>query len=182
MSFNTNKVYLLIEREFILLNKSVYKIGKTKQSNFKRFNTYPKGSELLFYSACCNCSNIENKIIKLFLSKYKQRKDIGTEYFEGDYKQMLKDMNNIIANEELKDNEHDIEYLNKPINVNNEETQQKINIKSKAKSEYNKKYYNNKKEKLALILKSNKSKCKSVKNITTETIEDLVNNFIRTNI
>ena len=39
-------VYILITREFIRSNENVYKIGRTKNLK-RRFNTYPKGSELL---------------------------------------------------------------------------------------------------------------------------------------
>jgi hypothetical protein len=94
----SDKIYLLIEREFIISNQTVYKIGKTTQENFKRFNAYPKDSQLLFYRVCQFCNN-EKKIIKLFKTKYKQRTDFGTEYFEGNFQQMIKDINNIIDNE-----------------------------------------------------------------------------------
>jgi len=45
-------VYLLQTREFINSNLPVYKIGKTKQTNNLRFNSYPKGSKL-FVQLCC---------------------------------------------------------------------------------------------------------------------------------
>ena len=41
-------IYLLQEREFFRKKENVYKIGKTKQLNYKRFNSYPKGSILFF--------------------------------------------------------------------------------------------------------------------------------------
>ena len=46
-------IYLIHLREFLTQNKSIFKIGKTKQINEKRFNSYPKGSELKFL-ICCN--------------------------------------------------------------------------------------------------------------------------------
>jgi phage/plasmid-associated DNA primase len=93
-------IYLLQTREFITTNQNVYKIGKTTQENNARFNSYPKGSRLLFQIICNNCHNNEKEIIKLFIGKYKQRKDIGYEYFEGDYKDMIKDIFDIIFNQE----------------------------------------------------------------------------------
>jgi phage/plasmid-associated DNA primase len=93
-------IYLLQEREFIKTNEPVYKIGKTTQQNTARFNNYPKGSKLLFQIICNNCHNNEKEIKKSFIDKYKQRKDIGIEYFEGDYKAMIKDLFDIIFNKE----------------------------------------------------------------------------------
>ena len=86
---NTEYIYLLIEREFINAKQSIFKVGKTTQSNNKRIKQYPKGSMLLYQSICQNCGNIEKQIIKKFKEEFKQRKDIGTEYFEGDYKIMI---------------------------------------------------------------------------------------------
>ena len=91
-------IYLIHTREFYNHDELVYKIGKTKKLNFHRFNQYPRGSVLLFQTNCNDCDICETKIIKLFKSKYKQRKEIGTEYFEGDYLQMKKDICNIVEN------------------------------------------------------------------------------------
>ena len=72
-------VYLIREREFIQLNKPIYKIGKTKQSNFTRFSQYPKDSAMIFQSACSDCDICEKEIIKCFKIKYLQKKEIGNE-------------------------------------------------------------------------------------------------------
>ena len=85
----TNYVYLLQEREFIKTKENIYKVGMTKKENHKRFNQYPKGSILLFQLICNDCKNIEKLVIKKFKETFKQRKDIGNEYFEGDYKNMI---------------------------------------------------------------------------------------------
>ena len=82
-------IYLLIEREFIKTNENIFKLGKTKQSNLKRFDSYPKGSKLLYQTICSDCDSIEILLIKIFKKTYKQRKDIGNEYFEGNYKHMI---------------------------------------------------------------------------------------------
>jgi hypothetical protein len=89
---NLQYVYLIQEREFVQSGKPVFKIGKTKQPNFSRFKQYPKGSVMIHHSTCFNCDECENEIIKLFKTKFQQRTDIGTEYFEGDYKVMLCDI------------------------------------------------------------------------------------------
>ncbi len=36
-------IYLIQEREFINSKQPIYKIGRTKQNNYKRFEQYPKG-------------------------------------------------------------------------------------------------------------------------------------------
>jgi hypothetical protein len=89
-------IYLLQEREFIKTKENIYKIGKTTQPNNERLKQYPKGSSLLLQSICSDCHNIEKNLIKIFKNKFKQRIDIGTEYFEGDYKQMICYINDII--------------------------------------------------------------------------------------
>jgi hypothetical protein len=85
----TNYIYLLQEREFIKTNEKIYKVGMTKKENFERFNQYPKGSVLLFQIICHDCKNMEVQVIKQFKEKFIQRKDIGSEYFEGNYKSMI---------------------------------------------------------------------------------------------
>lgn len=54
----TGYIYLLQEREFISLNKEIFKIGKTKQENLKRLKQYSKGSELIIQLQCENCDII----------------------------------------------------------------------------------------------------------------------------
>jgi len=90
-------IYLIQEREFIHLEKPIFKVGKTKQRNFTRFTQYPKESALIFQSACNNCDLCEKEILQLFKKKYEQKKNIGTEYFEGDYTCMLSDISDIIT-------------------------------------------------------------------------------------
>lgn len=92
----TNYIYLVHEREFATSNQNVFKIGKTKQENMKRIYQYPKGSILKLYIECQDCDKIETQLIKDFITKYHHRKDIGSEYFEGDFKQMVMDICNCI--------------------------------------------------------------------------------------
>ena len=98
-SIKCEYVYLLQEREFINSGQSVYKIGRTKQLNDKRFKQYPKNSMLLLQTICNNCTICENQIMNTFKQKYIHRVDIGSEYFEGDFKEMQRDIFNIVMNE-----------------------------------------------------------------------------------
>ena len=82
-------IYLIHEREFVNSYQDIYKIGKTRKENNKRFISYPKGSVLLFQIICTDCDNVEKELIDIFKDKFVQRKDIGTEYFQGDYQEMI---------------------------------------------------------------------------------------------
>jgi hypothetical protein len=88
-NISTNYIYLLQLREFIKTKENIYKIGRTTQENYKRFHSYPKGSILLFQMICSNCKEMEKVLIKIFKNLFIQRKEIGTEYFEGDYQKMI---------------------------------------------------------------------------------------------
>jgi hypothetical protein len=93
----TNYVYLLREREFIKSNEEIYKIGKTTKPNHTRFNQYPKGSVLMFQIMCNDCSITEKNIISIFKTKFNHQKDIGSEYFEGDYTEMMAVMYSVVS-------------------------------------------------------------------------------------
>jgi hypothetical protein len=136
-----NSIYLLQEREFINSNQNIYKIGRTKQENIQRFNQYPKGSKLLLHIVCDDCDILESELIRDFKNKYIYRKDIGNEYFEGDYKEMIKDIYNKITNCEkiedlnIKNNDYsrlcykDIDDFISDFEEKTKEYSKKINIK-----------------------------------------------------
>jgi hypothetical protein len=110
----SNYIYLLKEREFIHTCQDIYKIGMTKKPNHQRFNQYPKGSILLFQMICSDCNYFEKKLIALFKEKFVLRKDIGNEYFEGNYEIMMDYIYSTIRNipsatqEEEKEERKDI--------------------------------------------------------------------------
>ncbi len=85
----TNYIYLLQLREFVKTKENVYKVGRTTQENHKRFAQYPKGSVLLFQMICNDCVCVEKDVLEKFRQNFKQRKDFGNEYFEGDYRNMI---------------------------------------------------------------------------------------------
>jgi hypothetical protein len=95
-------IYLLQEREFVNSKANVYKVGKTRQSNLKRFNSYPKGSLILLYSECCNCDKTEKYILSMLRKKFIKRTEYGAEYFEGDSTEMKLEINKIIFNVDKK--------------------------------------------------------------------------------
>lgn len=93
---NLEYVYLLQERTAVALNKPIYKIGRTNQPNFERFKGYHKGYKILLHVVCNDCKDIEQKIIDLFITNYNHYTEYGNEYFEGDYKSMIKDIFTLI--------------------------------------------------------------------------------------
>ena len=91
-------IYIIKLREFINNGEDVYKIGKTKKNNFNRFKNYPKGSRLLYYVKVNEYDKVEKIIIEIFKKKYKQRRDLGLEYFEEKFVEIETEINSIICN------------------------------------------------------------------------------------
>jgi len=81
-------IYLVKEREFIKTEEEIYKIGRSAQYNAKRINQYPNGSIILLIIFCGNSEEIEKFLITEFKKLFKQRRDIGLEYFEGCFLKM----------------------------------------------------------------------------------------------
>ena len=96
-----NYIYLLRTREFVTANQNVYKIGRTNQTHTNRFKQYPKGSELILQYSCNDCIACEKGLLYIFRVNYIKRKDIGSEYFEGDVTSMKRDIHNFIDNEKV---------------------------------------------------------------------------------
>jgi len=93
-------IYLLQPLQSITNNENIYKIGKTKRNNFKRFNEYPSGSILIIQSSCRDCDLMEKTLLKLFNDKFIKKTEYGREYFEGDVTEMKRLINSEIMNEE----------------------------------------------------------------------------------
>jgi hypothetical protein len=91
-------VYMLIEREFIKTKEPIYKIGRT--GNFhQRMKSYPKNSEIIMSFVVTNCIKVETLLMRSFKQKFKQRIDIGQEYFEGELKELKKVFQEIVLPE-----------------------------------------------------------------------------------
>jgi hypothetical protein len=94
---NNEFIYLIKEREFIKTKEKIYKIGKTKQENLQRIKSYPNGSILLLYIITNDCDKKEKLIIQKFKEHFIHKKDIGNEYFTGDYNHMINIILSIIS-------------------------------------------------------------------------------------
>ena len=101
MQSKIEHVYLIREREFISLNEPIYKLGKTKRSPSDRMKGYPKGSEVILFTAVDDCDEIERKMMVEFKQKFTAKPEIGREYFQGSYKEMRDCINQIVESEDI---------------------------------------------------------------------------------
>ena len=115
-------IYLLQTRESITNNEQVYKVGRTYQDELKRFNNYPKGSQLHLYISCLNSVEVERSIITDFNNLFQNVDLYGKEYFKGNLLDMMKViLNNIsLSFDCLSSNYHYCQKLQSSINANSE--------------------------------------------------------------
>ncbi len=82
-------IYIIREREFMTQDKLVYKLGRSNNM-INRARQYPKGSEIILLLKCANSISVESNLITLFSKGFRQCKEYGTEYFEGNINSMIK--------------------------------------------------------------------------------------------
>lgn len=99
-SEKTDFIYLIKEREFLKTNEPIYKIGMTRTGPTKRVNSYPKGSRVVITVSVHDAVTSEKELIKQFKKCFKQRKEYGIEYFEGNESKM---MQMILSHEQSED-------------------------------------------------------------------------------
>lgn len=81
-------IYLLQTRESIKNHENIYKIGRTSQDGLKRFQAYPKGSELILHMRCFDPVTTEKHIITVFDKHFIKVKSYGNEYYQGNLSEM----------------------------------------------------------------------------------------------
>jgi len=98
-------IYLLKTREFVNSNQEIYKIGRSNNLS-KRILNYPNKSVLHLMIECNDSILHEKNLIKIFTSKYKQKREYGKEYFSGVLNEMKDDiinyLNPIMNNKQYK--------------------------------------------------------------------------------
>ena len=92
-------------REFIRIKEETYKVGIT-QDITRRYSEYPKSSKLIYTRVCD--TNFEKEILKILREKFIQKREYGTEYFEGDYNEIIICINKIIDEKQYKILKNDI--------------------------------------------------------------------------
>jgi len=80
----------------LLSFQNLIKIGKTSQNNFNFLYQYPSDTTVIIKSICYDCDNVKKELIQEFSQKYVHRRDIGNDYFQGNYIEMCKDIQNKI--------------------------------------------------------------------------------------
>ena len=101
-------IYLLREREFARLNETIYKIGRS--INIKtRMNSYPKGSDIELMMGCNDSIKCEKQLLEIFRNTFIQRKEYGSEYFEGDKQEMIAIITNFLNKSKKEDARINIE-------------------------------------------------------------------------
>lgn len=86
---NPEYIYILQEREFFDKKEPVYKIGRTAQTIQDRLSGYPKQTKLIFCMQVTDSNEAERLIKSELKQKTKLRNDIGSEYFEGQIKDII---------------------------------------------------------------------------------------------
>lgn len=93
----TGYLYIIKTRESIRMNENIYKIGCTEDIT-RRYRQYPKGSKLIYTIIHNDYKNIEKKWIKTLNDNKNliKRKDMGNEYYEGDYILIINELTRIL--------------------------------------------------------------------------------------
>ena len=130
-------IYLVHPAFSIAKNEPVYKIGRTNRINYARFKEYPSGSILLLQTTCNNSRVMENIILERFKWLFVHRSDYGREYFQGDYRTMIRTINEECVKE--KDTVEKVEIDNnanvsdlsdeETVQPNNEDTKKRKGVK-----------------------------------------------------
>jgi hypothetical protein len=108
-------IYLLRTREFRLLGRPIYKIGKTIQepdTRIRRLTEYTKGSEVFCVEQCnpVDVSHIELEILAQMRTKYGPGPE-GSEYFELPTQKDVCIVRNIIHNVVIAHEERRAEWI-----------------------------------------------------------------------
>lgn len=80
-------IYICYERELQLLQLPIYKIGRSTDI-YRIINEYKKYSVIISTFYCTEHVLTETELIKIFTTKFKLCKNIGSEYFTGDLIEM----------------------------------------------------------------------------------------------
>ena len=88
LDVDKGSIYIIYTRACKNADEGVYKIGKTGDY-IRRQSQYTKGGEMVFVANVNNRHESENLIKAGFSKEFVQRRDYGTEYFEGDIFEMV---------------------------------------------------------------------------------------------
>ena len=87
-TYDGSYMYLLKEREFVNSGEDVVKTGFSEAFS-KRMLAYPKGSIVLATLRVSHGRSTERMVLAALRSRFKSRRDIGAEYFEGPLREIV---------------------------------------------------------------------------------------------
>ncbi len=90
-----NYIYVIYTAKAARAQKSIVKFGRTRRP-FKRLKEYEKDITILFFCKVKDCEYVEDKIKDYFKLNFKQELEFGTEYYSGDIKTMINNIEDII--------------------------------------------------------------------------------------
>lgn len=90
IEYDYDYIYLIREARFIKGDINIYKIGRTFRKPDKRMAEYPPGSEALLLMKSHHSKRDETQLLKVFEETFEIRRDMGSEYFMGDWEKMIK--------------------------------------------------------------------------------------------
>jgi len=98
--------YIIRRREFVQLNDTIYKIGRTTEQGLKRLLQYDNGMGFEIYGMrkVNNAYKVEKDLIRVFKNKYENMEDIigSSESFRGNIIDMLQDYHSVCDNYQSK--------------------------------------------------------------------------------
>lgn len=92
-------LYIIKTRESVRMKENIYKIGCTGDI-IRRYRQYPKGSKLIYTIIHYNYKKLEKEWINILNNNklLMRRKDMGNEYYEGDYHLIINELTKILHN------------------------------------------------------------------------------------
>lgn len=88
-------IYVVKEREFLKTNENIYKIGRSKNI-VNRMPSYPKSSRIYTILYVKDVVEVEKYIIDRFDGLFIKRTDIGSEYYECDENDLMRECTMIV--------------------------------------------------------------------------------------
>jgi predicted protein tyrosine phosphatase len=82
-------IYLIREAEFVATGSPIYKLGKARLDELKYYIKSSDENAIEIILHVDDQDRIRRRLNKKFKETFKQRKDIGVEYFEGDRNMMI---------------------------------------------------------------------------------------------
>lgn len=116
MCMTEQYIYLLRTSESLRLGETIFKVGQS--TNVKnRLYGYSKSSELIRQVRVSDCKIAEKDMLLTFKNKFVQETQYGTEYFGGDFEEIVKMFDEIAEKYKANINNDDVKKIKSKINA-----------------------------------------------------------------